>query len=158
VYLEELLALPLPNGGTDFERAHHEAFLYQLLGARDAFMMELDRYYGAGLRTDVTLGKLRSRLKQRGIISREVAELYRLEIDQNSWLNHAKTMRDHATHRGSVPRTYYLGGPRSGKVHLKNPETGMEVDLDILSAFKEWLTSMRFLIDELRRSAIAANT
>jgi len=76
VHLDELAALPA-HGGDDFDRAHQESFLFHLYGTRDAFLIELNHYYGLGLPIEsLTPGKLREALKLRGIQSPELSELF----------------------------------------------------------------------------------
>ena len=143
------------HGGTDFDRAYQEAFLFHLLGALEAFLSELNVYYAAGVHENgISPGNIRDALKERGG-SAELAELYRLEKDKNSWLSHAKAMRDHSTHVAEVPRAYHMGGPDDGKVFLRNPATLETVDLHVPDALSEWLDNMTTLLDRLRVSAIA---
>lgn len=146
------------NGGTDLDRALQEAFLFHLLGAKEAFVGELNIYYGAGLPADgVSRGKLRDVLKQRGVSSAEVAQLSQLESDPASWLSHAKEMRDHSTHQAGVPRAFHIGGPNHGKVFLTNPTTQEHVEMHVTDALAQWLGAMEDLLERLRESALAAN-
>lgn len=155
VHLNELKSLP-SRGGNDFDRAHQESFLYQLLGVRDAFLAELDAYYRAGLSgSGVTLGKLRDALTRTNRSSPELGELYTLETTPGSWLAQAKDMRDHSTHVASVPRTFHVGGEDDGVVWLQNPRTNEVVDRDFVLEFQAWHALMAELIERLRTSALA---
>src|SRR5437588_12646140 len=81
VHLDELKSQGLP-GGSDFDKAHQESFLFHLLGARDAFLGELNHHYGAGLAPDaLSPGKIRDALNARSIRSPELRTLYELEQD-----------------------------------------------------------------------------
>ena len=44
VHLDELKSIE-QLGGDDYDRAHQESFLYHLMGAKDAFLIELNTYY-----------------------------------------------------------------------------------------------------------------
>lgn len=157
IHLDELRARGT-NGGTDFDRAFQESFLFHLLGAIDAFVIELAAYYSGGLAgPGLTRGSLRDALKKRGIVSAELAELYTLENSEDTWLFHAKAMRDHSTHVSGVPRAYHMGGPNDGKVFLRNPNTGDHVESDVLDAFADWLENMTALLDKLRTTALVTN-
>ena len=146
------------NAGSDVDRALQESFLFHLLGAKDAFLAELNAYYGLKLSAaDVTPGNLRDKLKSQGRTSQELAELYALEGDEGSWLSHAKQMRDHCTHVAGVPRAFHIGGPDDGKVFLRNPKTGTHVEHDAPDALHAWLANMRQLLERLRSMALAAN-
>lgn len=144
------------NGSSDFDRSFQESFLFHLLGAKDAFLMELNKYYSGDIaESDLSAGELRRILKDRGLTSSELVELYTLENDGASWLFHAKEMRDHSTHVGSIPRAFHMGGPNHGKVFLRNPTTGEHVERHFLDAFAEWVGNMRTLLERLRATAIA---
>ena len=146
------------NGGTDFDRAIQESFLFHFLGAKDALLQELNGYYGTALEPSaVTAWKLQEKIKERGPRSEELAELYGLEQDEDSWMYHAKQMRDHCTHVAGLARAYHLGGPNHHKVFLKNPKTGKDFEVHVLEAFQQWLQEMSAFLDRLRTSAIARN-
>lgn len=154
VHLDELDAMP-SRRGDDFDRAHQESFLYHLLGARDAFLAELNAYYECGLRVDrITLGKLREALGRMNRSSVESSELFKLEEDPGSWLNHAKGMRDHSTHVAGVPRTFHVGGETDGEVWLRDPKTNQSVGRDFVLEFKDWHARMAELIRRMRASAL----
>jgi hypothetical protein len=158
VHLDELKSQGLP-GGSDFDKAHQESFLFHLLGARDAFLGELNHYYRAGVAPDaLSPGKIREALSARGVRSPELRTLYELEQDTSSWLAVAKTMREHSTHVQGVPRAYHLGGQDHQKVKLKHPITGALTQHHFVIEFGQWLTAMESLIRELRASALAAST
>lgn len=156
VHLDELAALP-SLGGDDFDRAHQESFLFHLYGARDAFLIELNHYYGLGLPSEnLSPGKLRDALKQRGVQSPELFTLFTLEQDDSSWYRHTKDMRDHSAHIQGVPRAFFIGGDDDGLVKLRNPRTGALTDSHFLDEFHEWFEQMRDLIEKLRVSACAS--
>lgn len=146
------------NGGADFDRGIEESILFHLLGAKDAFLIELNAYYGCGLPpAAVTPGNLRKVFVARGAKCAELADLYQLENEPESWLANAKQMRDHSTHDGGVPRAFHLGGKNDGKVFLRNPATGSHVEEHSLDALAKWVGNMHELLEKLRVSAVAAN-
>lgn len=158
IYLDELKSLGI-IGGSDSDRAHQESFIYHLLGAKAAFIVELNYYYQTNLSTDdLTAGKLRNALKVIGKRSPELSKLYLLESDENSWISHAKEIRDHATHVSNVSRAYHLGGENDQKVFLKNPKTSKQIEQHFVDLFSEWLELMTRLLDNLRFSALQNNS
>ena len=154
IHLDELKAKGI-LGGDDFDRAHQESFLYHLLGAKDSFLIELNVYYSGGLaNNDVAPGKLRKALKIKGVVSNELAELFLLERDENSWLFHAKEMRDHSTHISGVRRNFHVGGENDGQIWLHNPKTDKSIERHFVDEFDNWLVNMKELLVRLRISAI----
>lgn len=146
------------NSGSDFDRAFEESILFHLLGAKESFVVELNEYYNEQLAADnISPGKLQAALAKRGVTSRELAHLHDLASDPNSWLSHAKQMRDHCAHTGGVPRAFHLGGPNHGQVFFRNPKTGTHVEVHTTQALARWIVEMRQLLDMLRASSIAAN-
>jgi len=157
LHLEEVRIHVRKGSGDDFERSHQEAFLYQLVGARDAFLQELNLYYLCGLALhEVRLGTIRKCLRTRGTISPELESLSKLENDLGSWLNLAKEMRDHSTHRRSVPLIFDVGGEDDGKVTLQDPRTKAQLIGDQIQVFESWLNEMEKLIGDLRQSSLKA--
>jgi len=154
IHLDELKSLGTLSG-SDFDRAHQESFLFHLLGAKDAFLIELNAYYGVDLpKNDLTIGKLRKKQIARQKDYAEVTALSELEKDKNSWLLHAKEMRDHSTHVSGVPRTFHCGGPTDGEVWLRLPQTGRPIERHFAEEFDAWVSNMRELLERLRSSAI----
>jgi hypothetical protein len=155
VHLAELKSQGPPSGN-DFNRAHQESFLFHLLGARDAFLAELNRYYQAGVAQDaLSPGRIRDALKEQDIASSELRTLYELEQDESSWYCKAKDMRDYSTHVQGVPRAYFLGGENHQKVKLKNPRTGLLTERHFTLEFDDWLHKMEALVHSLRESALS---
>lgn len=154
VHLDELKSIER-LGGDDYDRAHQESFLYHLMGAKDAFLIELNTYYSVALNSNgVSMGKLRNALNKKGRKSNELAEIYTLENDETSWLYHAKAMRDHSTHVSGVKRHFHLGGDNDGRVFLTNPKSGEKIERDFIDDFNNWLHQMRSLLSRLRVSAV----
>ena len=155
VHLSELKEIPIV-GGTDFDRAHQESFLYHLLGAKDAFILELNMYYGANLsELELSIGRLRGHMRSKGKRYSELTVIHQLETDTGSWLFHAKEMRDHSTHIANVSRAFYLGGQYDQQVHLTNPTTGKQIKEHFVELFSVWLSQMKNLIHDLRSNATA---
>lgn len=153
VHLDELKGHG-PLGGDDFDKAHQESFLFQLLGARDAFLHELARMYVTGLDgRHLSLGRLRDSIATQGHACPEVSALYELEQDETSWYRQAKDFRDFSTHVQAVSRAYHLGGPDHQKVKLRHPVTGELSEAHFVDAFEDWIAKMEALISKLRQSA-----
>ena len=159
VHLEELKNHSARGSGDTFERAHQESFLFHLVGVRDAFLQELNVSYGCGLDPQkVSARNLEERLSASGNSSPELEELLEIEGDSKSWLSVAKEMRNHTTHRQSIPRLFYVGGVEDGIVHLKDPRDGETIEMDVPDAFDLWLSKMEELIVRSRRSATQQTT
>lgn len=154
LHLGELLGHGPPDG-SDFDLAHTESFLYHLFGTRDSLIAELNVYYGANLPSDeLSPGKLRTALNRKGVHSAELADLYALESDKDSWYSIAKEFRDHSTHVGTISRAYYLGGKDHHKVKFRKPHSDELVEAHFHDAFSEWLQLMKELIAAWRSSAM----
>lgn len=165
IHLEELKAKGIYNGD-DFSIAHLESFLFQLLGAKDAFLIELYKYYGCPLPTDgISNRKLRDALrKQNKKDSDERSELYSLENNKEGWLSKAKKMRDDSTHLFGINLVHnsspVCGVPSrnrwrwSHKVTISDPEMNQYYGQDVFNLLTEWLANMKELLDRLRKNAI----
>jgi hypothetical protein len=152
IHIDELRT-QLGGRGHDIERAHQEAFLAQLFGAYAALLQELNIYLGCNLSPDhLTLGKMRKALKDKGKPSSQLAELYDLENDQDSWFRHAKDMRDHSTHISGIPLSHYVGGPQDGVTSLRNPKTSVEIPGDATDALSSFLLEMERLVERFRNA------
>jgi len=153
LHLDELAGVP-SGSGDDFERAHLEAILSQLLGAYDALLSELNVALGCNRDpTDVSLGKLRQALQARGRTSAVLRKIYELQDDEASWLRHLQDLRHAATHRRGVPLAFHLGGPLHRKVSFKHPDTREEFPQHSGDTLASWLGAMRGLVDESRQQA-----
>ena len=150
LHLDELASRP-SGQGDDFERAHYEAALAQLLGAYEAFLGELNVALGCNRKPgDVSLGKLRESLKGQGRSSHVLRRLYDLQQDERSRFRHLQDLRHASIHRRGVPLAFHLGGPKHRRVSFKHPATLDEQDTPADETLREWLKSMRRLIDEAR--------
>lgn len=151
VHLSELKAHGT-LGGDDFERAHHESFLFHLLGVIDAFLAEVNFHYTAGLDDgDLSIGKLRNALQQRAITCDALKMLYQLGQDKGSWYSEAKAMRDHVTHI-RAPARRFLVGDGDEQLLLRSSITGQLHESSSLKLFETWLDSMTALLPQLRAS------
>ncbi|MDP1991773.1 MAG: hypothetical protein Q8K00_12215 [Syntrophales bacterium] len=156
LHLEELRLYPRRGSGDDFERSHQEAFLYQLIGARDAFLQELNLYYRCGLTSQqVRSASIEKCMRTQNRLYTELQTLRALETDATSWLNIAKEMRDHSTHRHSVPRVFHVGGENDGSITLQDPRNKAHVPGDQIDVFASWQVKMADLVKRLRASAVA---
>ena len=150
VHLAELRSCS-SGRGDDFERAHLEAVLNQLLGAYDALLGELNVDLGCAREPDdVSLGKLRESLRSQGRSSSVLRRLHEMQQDQQSWFRHLQDLRHASTHRRGVPLAFHLGGPKDRKVSFKHPATREEQPEPAIETLTDWLQKMRALIDECR--------
>ncbi|HET6325757.1 MAG TPA: hypothetical protein VFG04_13850 [Planctomycetaceae bacterium] len=156
IQLQCIEGLPRRNGD-DFERSYQEAYLFHLLGALDAFLVEINLYYRCGLaEDDISASKLRNVIiKREGENAPELRELHDIEPLQGTWLAHGKVMRDHSTHRGGVPRVAHLGGQLDGVNYLKNPETGAVIEEDYPLVFRRWRAEASEIVNRLRSTAVS---
>jgi len=145
----------MPSGrGHDFERAHQEAVLAQLIGAYDAFLAELNDILNCGRRPDdISPGKLRDSLKAQGRSSAVLGRLHQMREDASSWLRHLLDLRHASTHVSGIPLAFYAGGVEDGKTALKHPTTLQEFPEDATVTLTKWVNNMRSLTNELRALA-----
>lgn len=112
--LDELSHRPSSVGrGDSFERAHEEAVLYHVIGAKDAFLQEINAAYELGLKpSEVKENNLDKALKREGKTCQALRELMKLKEDESSWLYEANLLRNHGTHRKGPARLFLvsLGG------------------------------------------------
>ena len=156
IQLDEMVAHGITKGGP-FIRSHEEAFLFHLIGVRDAFLQELNEYYGCELLLrKVTADRLRKATKAKSGTCSELDQL-----DAVDWLPTAEELRNHGTHRHHISRNFKVlvgsAGKGAKKVHLYHPVTEEEITEDEESLFKGWLSKMDALIKRLRESALKAN-
>jgi len=160
IHLQELQARGHHGGkgGDEFAQSHQESFLFHLLSAKEAFVLELNVYYGCQLpQEDVTLGSLYKDLNRQGKQSSEQQELYKLENDTTSWLCRAKEMRDHSIHVSGIPRAYHYGGRNQGEVWLRTPRSGTDTGRHFIDELLLWHGNMKELLERLRQTAIQTN-
>src|SRR3989304_904980 len=152
IHLDELKDIPVNRGrGSDFERAHHEAFLAQLFGAYYAFLHELNFYLGCGLPEEsVKLGDMQRALKKQGKPNPILKELYELTLNEESWFKFVKDVRSYSTHVSAIPLAFK---PSIGKTSLIHPMTKKEQEEDIIVKFSSWMSDMEQLIFRLRSEA-----
>jgi len=115
----------MPSGrGHDFERAHHEAVLAQLIGVYDAFLAELNDILRCGRGpNDISVGKLRESLKAQGRSSPVLSRLHQMREDATCWLRNLLDLRHTSTHISGIPLAFYAGGVKDGKTAFKHPTT-----------------------------------
>jgi len=148
-----------PLGGDDFDRAHQESFLFHLLGARDAFLFELNECYDLNFDlSKISFQYFSKELKKRNTKIQEFDAIVALQKNNTSWLYHAKEMRNFSTHVSNVSRSYHIGGPNDQKVWLKNPKSGNIIERHFVDEFNDWFQEMKSLLMRLRQSAICNNS
>jgi hypothetical protein len=143
--------------GDDFQRAREEAFLFHLHGARDAFLHEVNEHHGCGLApNEVKLWSLEKALRARGRTSQQLTEIGRLESQPTHALHRLKEWRDASTHRGGVPRAFFVGGPEDGQRRFQDPTTGKPTGQHLLDDFETMLADMRVAISRFRADLSAS--
>ena len=153
IHLNELRTYGDRGSGDNFETSHEESFLFHLFGARDAFLQELNICYNINLPPGkVDTRRLDAGLKQAGSSSPELKELTDLESDPDSWFAVAQEMRHTSTHRHRIAHSYYISAKKKW-VRLKDPRSGKETELDVISQIESWYLEMETLLTRLRRSA-----
>lgn len=154
LHLEELAAMP-SGRGHDFERAHHEAVLAQLIGVYDAFLAELNDILRCGRGpNDISVGKLRESLKAQGRSSPVLSRLHQMREDATCWLRNLLDLRHTSTHISGIPLAFYAGGVKDGKTAFKHPTTLEEFPDDAVATLATWVDSMGSLTNELRALAV----
>jgi hypothetical protein len=150
--IDELSNSPSRHTGDDFERSHHEAFLFHLYGAIDSFLQEINIYCSCGLSpTAVTMRSLRESFAKRGRPCAEFEEIAALAGDSDTYLGNTRDIRNFAAHRGGLPMAHYFNGPSN----LVHPTTREEFACDALELFAEWLSSVATLLERARSSLIS---
>jgi len=121
--LDELRRRPPGEGrGDPFERAHEEAVLFHVIGAKDAFLQEINAAYDLGLApAKITENNLAKALVKKGNNCPALQELMVLKKSESSWLNQAILLRNLGTHRAGPSRTFFVGGEDDDKVFYHNP-------------------------------------
>jgi len=146
-----------PLGGDDFDRAHQESFLFHLLGTLDAFLHELTEYYHLNHKGNKVSFTQFDKLKKKGVSIPEFDRIWMLQRESNSWLSHARDMRNYSAHNSNISRTIHVGGIYDNQVWLKSPKKGKNIERHFVEEFYSWLENMRNLIEDLRNSAIKSN-
>lgn len=150
LHLRELATMPAGRGH-DFERAHQEAVLAQLMGAYDAFLVELNDVLRCGRgSTDVSLGKLRDSLRSQRRSSTVLARLHDLREDPESWLRQLLDLRHASTHVAGIPLAF---NANDGKAAFRHPATLQDFPDDSTATLSQWLERMGSLTNELREIA-----
>ena len=127
--LDELSHRPSSVGrGDSFERSHEEAVLFHVIGAKDAFLQEINAAYKLGLKPSrVKENNLDKALKREGKTCQALQELMQLERDKSSWLYKAILLRNLGTHRKGPARLFLVsvgvgGGEHDDEVFYKDPK------------------------------------
>jgi hypothetical protein len=151
IFLKELKDIHSSQGvGSNFERAHQEAFLAQVYGAYSAFLIELNQYLGCGVQEDKVYLKT---LRERNKTSRVLEELNNKINNSDDWFSILGKMRHYSTHISSIGLAFHYPGGTS----LIHPTTKKEQKEDFVTTFSHWLSEMEQLIDRLRKEAIVEN-
>lgn len=116
IHLEELRGQPEWNPSSPFVRAHEESCLFHAVGAKDAFLQEINGAYGLGLAMNrVDEPRLEDTLNKAGKASKEVSEIRNLLTPGSaSWLAVAVATESRdspSSHLAHLPRGRPGGRP-----------------------------------------------
>ena len=151
INLQETISRPERGSANGFERAHEESCLFHIVGAKDAFLQEINEAYKLDVLIErVNEDTLCRALKERGAVSPALTEIRNLKSDKTSWLAIAIELRNHGTHRSNIPRIFYEGGDQKGKVVFRNLLTGTEMKETIPEFLTTCLANMGALLQKLR--------
>ena len=159
--LDELCQRPTSAGrGDSFERAHEEAVLYHVIGAKDAFLQEINAAYELGLKPSrVEENNLDKALKREGKTCQALQELMQLKRDKSSWLYKAILLRNLGTHRKGPARLFLVSvgggegeGEHDGEVYYKDPDDPSKciAEEDTHKYLEHRIQDMKELLQRLR--------
>lgn len=151
IHLDELKREGSWDHGNHWVRAHEESVLAQVVGAKDAFLQEINVAYGSPLQMyQVTEDRLLDKLGSRK--SSALDEIVRLRDPANgwSWLALTVEVRNHGMHRARPSVVYYEGGEHSGTVRYLNPRDGKELNQTIPEFLETAIKEMEQLVQRLR--------
>lgn len=134
-----------------FDMAHHESFLFHLLGVQDGLLHEINLFHSCGIPIErVNRWRIKKALDDSGSNSPALDALIMLEDDSSRWLNRAAEMRKWSTHRRDVPRAYVRRAAGDVSAYLHDTLLGREIEVDSVDLFAQWLSNMKQLVEELR--------
>lgn len=139
--------------GDSLERAHEEAVLFHVIGAKDAFLHEINVVYNLSLKpSEVTESNLASALVKKGDTCPALQKIMRLKDDTSSWLFEANMLRNFGTHRKGLSRTFFQGGEHDDKVFYHDPRNPGKyiAEEDTFQYLKKCIDEMSALIQDLR--------
>ena len=151
LHLKELIDSDSRGSGDDFEIAHEESCLFHIVGAKDAFLQELNNAYNLELAPrDVIEANIKKALEKKKIVSKSFNKLNELMQDDTSWLYKIIEYRNIGTHRYRIPREFFIGKIR--KVSFIDPLVikGGPLNQDIPQYLKSSIEKMRKPIKQLR--------
>ena len=107
-----------------FERAHEEAVLFHVIGAKDAFLQEINAVYDLSLKpSGVNESHLAKALVKKGDTCPALQKIMQLKDDSSSWLFEANMLRNFGTHREGLSRTFLIDDEHDGKVFYHDPRS-----------------------------------
>jgi len=151
VHLDALRTHSGRGSRDDFECASQEATLFHLVGAKDALLQELNIHLGCGLKASKVRNAASLKQALGGRVVPALDEIETLEADATHWLSLPTRLRHHFTHRGDVPRRFFIG-PREHEVGVADPHDGSLRDRDVVEEMDEWITQMHDLVQKVRQS------
>ena len=148
IHLDELIHYHNSGSGDDFERAHCESFLFQLIGARDTFLQEINISHKLGLSVhNVTMRTFKRLIVEKEKIISAFSELLNTIDQPNSWLNLVIKLRNAVTHSLEFNRIF--DDDRTIIILIIDGEK-QTTGRDFREDFKEWYDNMVELLIKLR--------
>lgn len=151
IHLQELGSQRTWNPSSPFVRAHEESCLFHAVGAKDAFLQEINGAYGLGLAMN-QVGERRfgDALAKAGKTSNALTEIQNLLAQSTSWLAVAVELRNQGTHRAAVSRLFHVGGEEDGLVYYHDPRDDSTIKQNVPDYLKSVIDQMEALIVRLR--------
>lgn len=151
IHLEELRGLSDWNPSSPFVRAHEESLLFHAVGAKDAFLQEINGAYGLGIAMNqVSERRLRGALGKAGKTCKALSEIQSLLAQGTSWLAVAVELRNQGTHRAAVSRLFHVGGEEDGQVYYRDPRDGSAIKQNVPGYLESVIADVKALIARLR--------
>lgn len=155
LHLDELRPYERLGSLDDWERAHTESVLFHLVGAKDAFLQEINYAYELGLRpSGVNENILAVKLHERGQHSEALRRITELRDDGKSWYSLMLALRNQGAHRNHINRLAEVGVgsardmPRTS--HFKDPRNNKVIDQGAVATLQKFYDSLELLLSELR--------
>ena len=161
LHLDELRIYSDDGGGGDWEKAHEESVLFHLVGAKDAFLQEINSMHRLGLDLmKVNEKSLTKSLKQSEGNSASLVSLEGLATNPGSWYSQMIAMHNFGNTRHPASRLMKLtvGDNRSqreaGCVNDPAPSIrGRATQVESLILLEEFFDRMEELVNEFRNEA-----
>lgn len=124
IHLEEIKNYSNSTSNDEWENAHQESFFYQLTGAVESILHEINYGYSLGLALhQVTWKTVKDNLTNSTQTSSGFDLITNLRNDSSSWLSQLFVWRNYGTHRGRVGKIVYASTWQKVDNEFKDPRT-----------------------------------